>query len=85
MVKGISRQVIVVNSQDKKLFDQAIFILSDEAINGEGITDKMLLQEAKRLMNRREYIGKVSYQHNLFFALAGAVFTGAIWLLTAIL
>ncbi len=28
MVKGISRQVIVVHSPDPKLFEQAIFILS---------------------------------------------------------
>ena len=30
MVKGISRQVIVVQSPDPKLFDQAIFILRDD-------------------------------------------------------
>ena len=29
MVKGISRQVIVVHGQDKALFEQAIFILKD--------------------------------------------------------
>jgi hypothetical protein len=32
LVKGISKQVIVVNSPDKDLFDQAIFILRDEAV-----------------------------------------------------
>ena len=32
MVKGVSRQVIVVHSPDKELFDQAIFILKDEAV-----------------------------------------------------
>lgn len=37
MVKGISRQVIVVHSPDPKLFEQAIFILKDNAV-GEGIT-----------------------------------------------
>lgn len=35
MVKGISRQVIVVHSPDPKLFEQAIFILKDNAV-GEG-------------------------------------------------
>ena len=29
MVKGVSRQVIVVHSPDPKLFEQAIFILKD--------------------------------------------------------
>ena len=32
MVKGISRQVIVVHSPDPKLFEQAIFILKDNAV-----------------------------------------------------
>ena len=36
MVKGISRQVIVVQSPEPKMFEQAIFILKDEAL-GEGI------------------------------------------------
>ena len=45
MVKGISRQVIVVDGPDPKLFDQAIFILKDEAL-GEGITEDALLKEA---------------------------------------
>ena len=31
MVKGISRQVIVVHAPDPKLFEQAIFILKDTA------------------------------------------------------
>ena len=33
MVKGISRQVIVVHSPDPKLFEQAIFILPNTARN----------------------------------------------------
>ena len=32
MVKGISRQVILVHSPDPKLFEEAIFILKDEAV-----------------------------------------------------
>lgn len=47
MVKGISRQVIVVHSPDPKLFEQAIFILKDNAV-GEGITDEALLKEAQK-------------------------------------
>ena len=42
MVKGISRQVIVVHSPDPKLFEQAIFILKDDAIQN-GVTDEALL------------------------------------------
>ena len=32
MVKGISRQVIVVHAPEPKLFEQAIFILNDDAV-----------------------------------------------------
>ena len=40
MVKGISRQVVLVHAPDTQLFEQAIFILKDSA---EGVTDEMLL------------------------------------------
>ena len=49
MVKGISRQVIFVNSPDTQLFEQAIFILKEDA---GGITDEMLLKEAKRIISK---------------------------------
>ena len=48
MVRGISKQVIVVHSPDPKLFEQAIFILRDDA---KTVTNEELLREAKRLMN----------------------------------
>ena len=50
MVKGTSRQVIVVNAPEEKLFDQAIFILRDSAV-GEGISDEALLREAKSYLD----------------------------------
>ena len=83
MVKGISRQVIVVQSPDQKLFDQAIFILNDNAVGKEGVTDQALLQEAKRLFNssgkkKRRLYGPV-------WACGGAVITATIWLITALL
>ena len=45
MVKGVSRQVIVVKSPDEKMFEQAIFILRTDA---ESLSDEMLLKEAQR-------------------------------------
>ena len=44
MVKGITRQVYVVQSPDRKLFEQAIFILREDAPD---VTDELLLQEAR--------------------------------------
>ena len=79
MVKGISRQVILVHSPETDIFEQAIFILKD---NTDSITDEMLLKEAKRIINspkkKRKMVGPV-------WACAGAVMTGLVWLLTIFL
>lgn len=47
MVKGISRQVIVVKSPDPKLFEQAIFILREDAMRRPGLSDKSILRQAQ--------------------------------------
>lgn len=83
MVKGISRQVIVVQSPDKALFDQAIFILKDKAVSKAGVTDDQLLKEAKRLMGTPQK--KKLPQYGAFWACLGAGVTGIAWLLTALL
>ena len=38
MVKGITRQVILVKSPDPRLFEEAIFIVKEEALAREGVT-----------------------------------------------
>ena len=84
MVKGISRQVIVVRSPDRKLFEEAIFLLNDKAIGQEGVTDQQLLKEAKRsFQNSRKKKHFRLLACGPVWALAGAAFTGMIWLLTA--
>lgn len=45
MVKGISRRVVVVESPDQRYFEQAIFIVRNEAV-GEGVTARELVEEA---------------------------------------
>ena len=83
MVKGVSKQVIVVNSPDKELFDQAIFILNDSAVK-EGITEEKLLKEAKRVLRYPEETAS-GRMHGSLWACGGAAATGLLWLLTAIL
>ena len=81
MVKGTSRQVIVVNGSEEKLFDQAIFILRDSAV-GEGVSDEALLREAKGCLEvpgRR----RAKWLHN--GPVWGAVGAGLAWLLTILL
>ena len=84
MVKGVSRQVIVVHSPDPKLFDQAIFILKDGALGQEGITDELLMKEAKQMIRDSARRKKVPlYVYGPAWACGGAVVTGMIWLLTS--
>lgn len=83
MVKGISKQVIVVQSPDQKLFDQAIFILKDDAV-GEGITDEALLKEAKQSIRMPEKKRYLRY-YGPVWACGGALVTGFIWLITGFL
>lgn len=86
MVKGISRQVIVVQSPEPKLFDQAIFILNENAV-GEGVTEEILLKEARQAIRGYNKTGKKRhfYLYGAVWASAGAILTGMIWLLTAVL
>lgn len=52
MVKGVSRRVIVVKSPDPKLFEQAIFIVKEDAMLGSGMTAEKVLAEAQVVANR---------------------------------
>ena len=84
MVKGISKQVIVVHSPDPKRFEQAIFILKDDAV-AQGVTDELLLKEARQAI--RGFGGKKAC-FSLpapMWAAGGAALTGAIWLLTVLI
>ncbi len=83
MVKGVSRQVIVVHSPDPKLFDQAIFILKDEAV-GQGITEEALLKEAEQVIRGPVQKRKLSL-YGPVWACGGALVTGLAWLLTILL
>lgn len=83
MVKGISRQVIMVQSPDPKLFEQAIFVLKEDAISNESINEESLLREAKRLIGTREK--KQNWQIGAtIWAGAGALATGIVWALTTL-
>ena len=85
MVKGISRQVIVVRSPDPQLFEQAIFILKDKAV-AEGVTDEMLLRQAREAVRGA---GRPKHRrlslYGPVWACGGAAVTGLVWLLTGLL
>lgn len=48
MVKGITRQVILVKSPDPRLFEEAIFIVKEEALAREGVSADQVLKEARQ-------------------------------------
>ena len=85
MVKGISRQVIVVQAPEPKMFEQAIFILKDEAVE-EGITDEALMKEAQEAIRGYDRPAKKRhfYLYGAVWASGGALLTGLVWLLTAV-
>lgn len=85
MVKGISRQVILVQSPEPKLFEQAIFILKEDVLK-DGITDELLLKEAQQVIRgdgkgkKRSLTG-----YGMFWAFLGASATGIAWALCSLL
>ena len=54
MVKGISRRVVVIDSPDQRSFEQAIFLVRNDAA-GQGVTAQELVEEARRVA--RNYAG----------------------------
>ena len=48
MVKGITRQVILVKSPDPKLFEEAIFIVKEEALAREGVSADQVIRQARQ-------------------------------------
>ena len=82
MVKGISRQVIVLQSPETKMFEQAIFILKD---GSDTISDEDLLKEAERLIRQPSPRKKRKFNMSgPVWAFSGAVLTGIVWLLTSL-
>ena len=85
MVKGTSRQVIVVHAPEEKLFDQAIFILRESAVGEAGVTDEALLREAKRYLETPGTRKRKWLHSGPVWGAAGAGLTGLLWLLTMVL
>lgn len=88
MVKGITKQAVLVRSPDPELFEQAIFIVRGE--RGD-ITSEDILRQAReaagRYVSGRTAGGRRSGQLavRLGWLLLGAAVVGAAWLLTALL
>ena len=88
MVKGISRRVVVVDSPDQRFFEQAIFIVRNDA-GGEGVTARELVEEARRVA--RGYTGGSRLSrawrelNPLVYTLIGDGSIGLVWLIVTLI
>jgi len=82
MVRGTTRQVLVVKGPDAKLFEQAIFLVRDEALADGGISEDALLQEARKICAQSH--PKFPIWRKGLWALSGSALTGLLWLFTSI-
>ena len=84
MVKGNSRQVIVVKSPDPRLFEQAIFLLISYSLEHGGVYVCGLLEEAQRVADRyvaeRVPQAKKTVFRRILWAAAGAAPVALAWL-----
>ena len=83
MVKGTTRQVILVKGTGEKLFEQAIFLVRDDALRSGGVTEEALLQQARQVCAQTP--PRLCLRARLLWACCGALLTGFIWLLTTFL
>lgn len=90
MVKGITRRVIVVKAPDRRLFEQAIFIVKEDAFSRQGVTAEQVLAEAQRVadgyVRRNSGLGKRLHRIPApVYAAAGALAATAVWALAVFL
>lgn len=84
MVKGITRQVILVKSPDPKLFEEAIFIVKEEAMNREGVSADQVIRQARQaadgyLRGNRIWKGPFGRLTGPVWAAAGAAAASLLW------
>ena len=84
IVKGITRQVILVKSTDPRLFEEAIFIVKEDALTREGVSAEQVLKQARQaadgyLKQGRTLPRPVAGLPGLLWGLAGAVLASGGW------
>ena len=84
MVKGINRQVIVVKSPDPKLFDQAIFLLREDAFSDAAATPEQVIRQARQVadgyLRKNTVVGRAAARLSpAACAWVGALMASAVW------
>lgn len=82
MVKGVSRRVVVVESPDPKLFEQAIFIVREDSPQS-GVSPEQIVCEAAEVARRYMKGAKRRHWHlsPWLYTLLGAVTAAAVCIL----
>lgn len=71
MVKGITRQVVVVKGGDPAMFEQAIFLVKDGVLSQGGVSEEALLTQARQAC-ARERTPWQRWREKLTWAACGA-------------
>ena len=84
MVKGINRQVIVVKAPDPKLFDQAIFLLREDAFSNSAATPEQVIRQARQAadgyLRKNTVVGRAAARLSpVACGVVGAVLASAVW------
>ena len=86
VVKGVSRRVIVIKSPDLHIFDEAIFIVKEEALRAGGVTSDEIIKQAQQVADNyvRFHLKKSRFSKlpAPAFAAFGAAVTALVWILT---
>ncbi len=88
VVKGTARRVIVVKDLDPAIFEEAIFIVREDALERRGVSAAKLMEEARQIAagyTRRGGLLKRLFSRMSGLAIAAfgagaAVLSGAAWL-----
>lgn len=82
MVKGVSKKIVLVQSPDKKLFEQAIFIVSDTITDEKDVLDKAMKVAEGYLKKQKNINYRLRY---LLSGTFGFCLMGFIWLMISLI
>ncbi len=85
MVKGLSRKVVMVHFPGPGVFEQALFVVREDAATNQGVSAEDVVSEACRIAHNhtpRFLKKKIRPFPPLFYFLAGSGSVGIAWCLT---
>ena len=88
MLKGRQRRMIVVRAPDSRLFEEAIFILRDDILQGKAEDNEDVLRQARKVAEAYTRAKSGTRRLGLSAPIAaffGAAATGLAWLATRLL